>query len=112
MADFQELYGILQKRENKMKTYKQFINEINDDTFQDDIREINLASDEMLIDDIQLNESAVVSVALFLRYRNKIKSLDMDNANDLKKAFLLLADMAVISNIASTRSLKGLLKKR
>ena len=112
MADFQELYGILQKREKKMKTYKQFKNELQDNTFQEDTRVLNQASDEMLIDDLQLNESAVVSAALFLRYRNKIKSLDMDNAHDLKKAFLLLADMAVISNIASTRSLKGLLKKR
>ena len=112
MSDFQEVYDIITNREKKMKTYKQFMNEIKGDTLQGDIKEINRASDEMLIDDLQLNESAVVSAALFLRYRNKIKSLDMDNYKDLKKAFLLLADMAVISNIASSRSLKGLLKKR
>ena len=88
------------------------MNELQEDTLQDDTCVLNQASDEMLIDDIQLNESAVVSAALFLRYRNKIKSLDMANEKDLKKAFLYLADMALISNIASTRSLKGLLKKR
>jgi len=111
MANFQELHKISQKREHKRKTYKQVMNELKENSLQENTRKINRASDEMLIKDIQFNGSAVVS-ALFSRYRNKIESLDMDNSKDLKKAFLLLADMALISNIASTESLRGPLKKQ
>ena len=51
MTDFKELYEISQKREHKKKTYKQFMNELKDNSLQENMRKINQDSDKILIED-------------------------------------------------------------
>jgi hypothetical protein len=52
MATFQELYDIYQKREKKKISYPQFMDKINQNKLERDMRKISLATDEQLIEEI------------------------------------------------------------